>query len=171
MCGRTAMLLIFIVTAADADTLRTWTSSTGTSVRARMIRFDERTVDLEISGRVKRIEITKLSEDDRNFMARLIHDRFIAMKETDQGVIALNNSLFRIAKSRFEKAGKTDMHDPRPFFALGILAIGFDKDVDVAATHFKEAADRFKTRRKYFTYLEKRNYAAALNNLALINNP
>jgi len=72
--------LLFISTMATANELRTWTSTVGTTIEAKFVKEQFGTVHLETAdGSVKKIKISKLSDQDRKLVAELT-DPFAAKR-------------------------------------------------------------------------------------------
>lgn len=75
--------LLLAVTTAIANELRTWTSSAGTTIEAKFVKEQSGVVHLETAdGSIKKIKISKLSEQDRQLVDELT-DPFAAKKAAE----------------------------------------------------------------------------------------
>ena len=149
---------------------RTWTDKSGEfKVEANLLDIDEETIYLRRKDNRKYITvpIKVLSAEDAKYLDELRQ----RIEQSDdlvvQAVEALNNNFFAAVEPLLKKSSILDPGAIEAQFSLGLLAIGVHRDPDLAVERFKECVSRWRPLADRLTAVEKANYAASLNNLAL----
>jgi len=149
---------------------RTWTDKSGEfQVEADLLDIDEETIYLRRKSDRKyvTVPIMVLSEEDAKYLEQLRERIDQSESLVVKAVEALNNKLFTAVEPLLKKASTMDPGAIEAQFSLGLLAIGVHRDPELAADRFKECIRRWRHITDRLNAVEKANYAAALNNLAL----
>src|SRR3990172_9075877 len=175
MCGASTLPLVAICCSLAAGSPpsslgpRTWTNRSGEfTVQAELLTIGNETVRLLTGdGRVIDVANVDLSKTDHDFIVKAIEDAAVAEDLYAQGIAALNSRIHSAAIEKLRVASDRDARSIKADLVLGIMAICLSVDVVAAQRHFETCRMRWRSREKHLTELQKANYAAALNNLAL----
>jgi S1-C subfamily serine protease len=149
---------------------RTWTDKNGEfQVEADLLDINEETIYLRRKDNRKyvTVPIKVLSAEDVKYLDELRQRIDQSEGLVAKAVEALNNNFFTAVEPLLKKASILDPGAIEAQFSLGLLAIGVHRDPDLAADRFKECVTRWRPLAGRLTPVEKANYVAALNNLAL----